>query len=63
MRETFFKYVQKRENYGSVNDLSNVEDEGDGGKGVEKRMGNNLPITRRNKINYMKKCNCKKSKK
>lgn len=77
---SFTEWFKRRikENYGgSANDPSNVEDEGDGGDGVEKRRekpaGNpsqgypsyslnnsDLPITRKNKINYTKKkCNCK----
>lgn len=61
---------QRNENYGgSANDPSNVEDEGDGGDGVERRMekpgafptyGDDLPITKKNHPRFMKKCNCKK---
>ena len=61
---------QRNENYGgSANDPSNVEDEGDGGDGVERRMekpgafptyGDDLPITKKNRPRFMKKCNCKK---
>lgn len=56
----FIKWLKKRdENYGgSANDPSNVEDEGDGGDGVEKKMekpgafpsyGDDLPITNKNR--------------
>lgn len=73
----FADWLKRRnENFGgSANDPSNVEDEGDGGDGVEKRMekpgafptysldGQDLPITaknRRNKIGFAKKgCGCK----
>lgn len=76
MGTSFIDWLSKRdENYGgSANDPSNVEDEGDGGDGVEKRMekpgafptysgGDDLPITARNRRNKLtfskKKCNCK----
>jgi hypothetical protein len=65
--KTFIEFI---ENYGgSVYDPSGVEDHGDGGDEVIKKLpkqgafptyGNDLPITKKNKINYMKKCNCKK---
>jgi len=56
----FYNWLKKRdESYGgSANDPSSVDDEGDGGDGVEKRMekpgafptyGNDLPITNKNK--------------
>lgn len=74
MRITFNQFIQKKESYGgSANDPSNAEDEGDGLDGVTSRQerpsgnppgetlgGNTLPITRKNKLNFMKKCNCKK---
>lgn len=72
---SFIDWLNRRnENYGgSANDPSNVEDEGDGGDGVEKRMekpgafpvygADDLPITARNRRNKLsmskKKCNCK----
>lgn len=67
---SFLNWLNKRdENFGgSANDPSNVEDEGDGIEGVEKRMekpgafptyGDDLPITQKNKKRYIKKCNCK----
>jgi hypothetical protein len=75
MRQTFQQFVQQRENYGgSPADPSGVDDQGDGGDGVEKRMekpgafptytldGSDLPITRKNRSNFMKKCNCQKKK-
>lgn len=77
MRPTFAQFIQKRENYGgSANDPSNVEDEGDGLDGVMRRReqpagnpagqaldGSDLPITKKNKLNFMKKCNCRQNKK
>jgi len=77
MKQSFLDYLNKKEWFGgSANDPSSVEDEGDGGDGVAKRMiapgafptysDNELPITaknRKNKIRYMKKdCNCDKKK-
>lgn len=66
---TFREYLMMREWYGgSANDPSNVEDEGDGGDGVEKRMvkpgafptygDDEMPITDRNRKSrpsYMRK--------
>lgn len=71
MIKTFIQYVQ--ENYGgSVTDPSSVEDEGDGLDGVMQRRerpagnpggmaldGSDLPVTAKNRRNFMKKCNCK----
>ena len=74
---SFLNWLRKRdESYGgSAGNPSGVDDEGDGGDGVEKRMekpgafptytldGRDLPITaknRRNKIGFAKKdCGCK----
>jgi len=75
MMMKFHDYLKAREWYGgSANDPSNVEDEGDGGDGVEKRMEkpgafpvyaqSELPPTPANQRNTSKRgCGCKKEKK
>ena len=74
MIQRFEDFLRKREWYGgSANNPSGVEDEGDGGDALDKKIvkpgafpsyGDDLPITdknRKSKISYMKKdCNCKK---
>jgi hypothetical protein len=58
---SFKDFLQKKEWYGgSSNDPSSVDDEGDGGDGVDRRMekpgafptyGDDLPITKKNRTN------------
>ena len=71
-KQTFAEFVQQKEHFGSANFPSGVEDEGQDFDTVSKNMvqpgafptydskGRDLPITSKNKINFMKKCNCKK---
>lgn len=61
---SFKKFLLRKEWYGgSANDPSSVEDEGDGGEGVYRRMekpgafptyGDDLPITKKNMKNKQK---------
>ena len=71
----FHDYLKAKEWYGgSANDPSNVEDEGDGGDGVEKRMekpgafpvysqSENPPTPAKQRPAARKGCNCNKKKK